>query len=389
MNSPMQWTKRYASHFGGIRNGMVMCWPKRIKDAGGLRDQYHHVIDITPTIYEAAGVTAPSMLNGVAQKPLDGVSMAYTWDETDADGRRLIQYAEMFGNRSIYQNGWMASTTPLAFAWLPEPQGLTPESFEWELYNLDEDFSQAKNLAKENPEKLRALQDLWWAEASKNQVLPLNFSAQATVEAVDQRPSLTRGRNRFEYYEGTIRIPEGTAPALRNTSYRLTARIEVPEGGAEGVLATQGGRFGGWALYLLDGKPAWCYKRSQQPEHGFEITGADPLAPGKHVVTLNFDYDYGDGGVGRGGEFTLSVDGKSVAGGKVDRTIPYVISVDETLDIGEDCGTPIDDAYADRMPFHFTGELERLIIELEPDRLSRVGKLKLARGMSDVYGATE
>ena len=186
MNSPFQWTKRYASHFGGIRNGMVMSWPKGIKDKGGLRDQYHHVIDVAPTIYDIAGITPPSMVNGVAQKPIDGVSMAYTWDDSRADGRCVIQYAEMFGNRSIYQDGWMASTTPLVFAWEPEPQGITPESFEWELYNLEEDFSQANNLAAEYPEKLRKLQDMWWAEAGKFQVLPLNFSPQATVEAVDE-----------------------------------------------------------------------------------------------------------------------------------------------------------------------------------------------------------
>ncbi len=204
-DAPFQWTKRYASHFGGTRNGMVMSWPARIKDVGALRDQFHYVTDIMPTILEAAGLKAPDIINGVKQQPLDGVSMAYTWDDAKAKDRRTKQIFEMFGNRAIYQDGWMASTTPLVFAWEPEPKGLTPESFNWELYNLNDDFSQGHDLAKEKPEKLAELKELWWAEAGRNNVLPLNFSPQATVEAVFQKPSL----NSRTF---ALRLPPGHGP---------------------------------------------------------------------------------------------------------------------------------------------------------------------------------
>ncbi len=201
-DTPFQWTKRYASHFGGIRNGMVMSWPKRIKDVGALREQFHYVTDIMPTILEAAGVQAPDMINGAKQLPFDGISMAYTWDDAKAPTRRATQLFEMFGNRGIYHDGWMASTTPLVFAWEPEPKGITPESFNWELYDLTKDFSQGADLAKAMPEKLKQMEELWWAEAGRNNALPLNFSPQATVEAIFQRPSLTRGRTHFALSPG-------------------------------------------------------------------------------------------------------------------------------------------------------------------------------------------
>jgi arylsulfatase len=368
MNSPMQWTKRYASHFGGMRNGMVMSWPKGIKNMGSVRDQFHHVIDIAPTLYEITGIIPPAELNGVEQKPIDGISMAYTWDNPQAQGHRQTIHFEMFGNRGIYHEGWMACTTPLVFAWEPEPKGITPDSFEWELYNLNEDFTQYNNLAQENPQKLKELQDLWWAEAEKNNVLPLNFSPQATIDAASERPSLTRGRNRFEYYNGTIRIPEGTAPGLKNISYTITAQIVIPSNGAEGVIVTQGGRFAGWGLVLLNSKPVWVYKRSQQPDHQFKLAAPTPLSPGAHTLTVNFAYD--GGGVGKGGTFTLGVDGQPVASGRIERSVPARFSVDETLDIGEDMGTPILEDYAQNMPFKFTGQLDKVIIDLDNRNLS-------------------
>ncbi|MCI0702201.1 MAG: arylsulfatase [Planctomycetia bacterium] len=365
MNSPMQWTKRYASHFGGIRNGMVMSWPNRIKDFGGLRDQFHHVIDIMPTIFEAAGVQAPASINGVKQAPIDGTSMVYTWDDAKAKGQRTTQYFELFGNRGIYHDGWFAGTTPLVFAWEPEPKGITPSSFKWELYNIDEDFTQSKNLAKDMPEKVKEMEELWWAEAGRNNVLPMNFSPQATVEAIFERPSLTRGRKLFDYRQGTVRIPEGTAPALKNTSYTITANIDVPAKGAEGVIVTQGGRFAGWGLVVLDGKPVWVYKRTQQKKDGIRIEGADKLAPGKHTLTLDFTYNGKKGEVGKGGTYVLSVDGKKATEGKIEATVPFLYSVDETLDVGEDRGTPILEDYADRMPFKFNGKIEKVTIELK------------------------
>ena len=365
MNTPMQWTKRYASHFGGIRNGMVMSWPRKIKEVGTIRDQFHHVIDIMPTIFEAAGVTAPESINGVMQQRIDGVSMAYTWSDPKAKGRRTTQYFELFGNRGVYQDGWMANTTPLLFAWEPEPKGLTPERFKWELYNVDHDFTQGKDLAKDQPEKLRELQELWWAEAGRNNVLPLNFSPAATLEAVFHKPSLTRGRTIFEYNQGTIRIPEGTAPVLKNRSYTITAKIDVPANGAEGVIVTQGGRFAGWGLVVLDGKPVWAYKRTQQKQTGIRIDGPDKLTPGAHTLTLDFTYAGKQGEYGKGGTYALGADGKKVAEGRIDATVPFRFSVDETLDIGEDRGTPILEEYADKMPFKYKGKIEKVTIELK------------------------
>ncbi|MCX5516506.1 arylsulfatase [Kaistia algarum] len=364
-NTPFQWTKRYASHFGGVRNGMVMSWPERIKDAGGLRPQFHYVTDIMPTILEAVGLQAPDMINGVKQLPIDGKSMAYAFADAKAPSPRTTQMFEMFGNRGIYHDGWMASTTPLVFAWEPEPKGITQESFHWELYDLSKDFSQGKDLSASMPEKLREMQDLWWAEAGRNNALPLNFSPQATVEAIFQRPSLTRGRSEFVYHQGTVRIPEGTAPSLKNTSYSITAKINVPADGADGVIITQGGRFAGWGLLVLDGKPVWAYRNTQQPKDGIRIEGADRLAPGDHSVTLDFAYDGQKGEFGKGGNYRLSVDGAKVAETKIAATVPFIYSVDETFDVGEDRGTPILEDYADRMPFAYGGKIAEVVLDLK------------------------
>lgn len=365
-NTPFQWTKRYASHFGGTRNGMVMSWPARIKDTGGLRQQFHYVTDVAPTILEAAGLQAPDIMNGVKQVPMDGISMAYTWDDVKAKDRRTKQIFEMFGNRAIYEDGWLAATTPLVFAWQPEPEGLTPESFKWELYNLDQDFSQGNDLAAVEPAKLEQLKELWWAEAGRNNVLPLNFSPQATVEAFFQRPSLTRGRLNFVYHQGTSRIPEPSSPLTKNRSWKITARTNVPPGGGNGVIITQGGRFAGWGLVMLDGKPAFVYKRSQVPGASVRIDGAERLEPGSHTLTVAFDYDGKAGEVGAGGTFTLSVDGVEAGKVTIDRTVPYIYSVDETLDVGEDNGTPILEDYASRMPFRYDGQIDDVAIDLAP-----------------------
>ena len=365
-DTPFQWTKRYASHFGGTRNGVVMSWPARIKDAGGSRGQFHYVTDIAPTILEAVGLQAPEIVNGVKQAPMDGVSMAYTWDDPKAKDRRTKQIFEMFGNRAIYEDGWIAATTPLVFAWEPEPKGITPESFNWELYDLDHDFSEGRDLAKDQPEKLAESKELRWAEAGRNNVLPLNFSPQATVEAIFQRPSLTRGRSHFVYHQGTARISEGASPSTKDRSYTITATIAAPQSGGNGVIVTQGGRFAGWGLVVLGGKPVWAYKRSQVPGAGIRIEGADKLTPGPHRLAVAFDYDGKAGEVGAGGSFTLSVDGAQVGKASIDRTVPYIYSVDETLDVGEDNGTPIVEDYADRMPFRFDGRIDEVAIDLAP-----------------------
>jgi arylsulfatase len=364
MDTPFQWTKQVASHFGGTRNDLVISWPKRIKQTGELRSQFSSVIDIAPTILEAAGVKAPTMINGVKQTPIEGFSLVYSFDNAKASTRHKSQYFELMGNRGIYDNGWMANTTPLKLPWAkvsldaPTPN---PDDFQWELYHVAEDFSQANNLAAQNPAKLKELQAAFEREAKKYNVYPLDSSLAERMD-VRLRPSLTRGRSTFTYYPNTVRVPEGAAPDLKNKSYTVTAEVEIPADGADGVLITQGGRFGGWGMLVLDGKPQFVHAFSNQPQHKYRVASNEKLAPGKHAIKFDFKYDgpgYGKSGVG-----TLSVDGKQVAQGKIERTIPTRFSLDETLDVGEDTGTPVVEDYANKMPFKFTGNLKKVVIEL-------------------------
>jgi arylsulfatase len=364
MDSPLQWTKQVASHFGGTRNGAIISWPSRIKAKGEVRSQFHHIIDIAPTICEAVGITAPASIDGVEQKPIEGTSMVYTFDDANAPERHTTQYFEMMGNRAIYHDGWMASTTPLRLPWITTGVEPNPDDFKWELYRVAEDFSQANDLAAKNPEKLKELQAIFDAEAKKYNVYPLDSTFAERVDPAI-RPSLTRGRNVFTYYAGMVRIPEGTTPDVKNKSYSISAEVEIPEGGASGVLATQGGRFGGWGLLVLDGRPVFVHALSNQSRHKYRVTSERKLSPGKH--TVRFDFAYDGGGIGRGGTGTLSVDGQTVAEGKIERTVGRRFSLDETFDVGEDTGTPVVEDYADKMPFRFTGKLDRLTIELKPE----------------------
>jgi arylsulfatase len=365
MATPFGWMKQIASHFGGTRNGLVISWPKRIRDVGGLRTQFHHVIDIAPTILEAVGVQAPLAINGVKQRPIEGVSIMYTFDDPKAPSARRTQYFEMMGNRALYHDGWIACTTPKRPPWVNfGVSSKNPaDDYDWELYNVADDFSEARNVAREHPKKLRALQDLWWAEAAKYNVLPLDDRAGERIDPTI-RPSLTRGRTRFTYYAGMKRIPEGSAPATRNRDFSVTAEVVVPKEGAEGVLATLGGRFGGWGLSLLDGVPRFDYSASNNPKYRYRIAGKAPLAPGKH--TVRFDFKYDGGGLGKGATGVLSVDGKAVAEGRIEITCDFRFSLDETFDVGQDTGTAVAEDYAERMPFRFTGTLRRLVIELGP-----------------------
>ncbi len=363
MCTPFQWTKQVASHFGGTRNGLVISWPARIKDVGGIRSQFHHVIDIYPTILEAAGVLSPSVLNGVPQKPVEGVSMAYTFEDAKAPSHRQTQYFEMLGNRAIYNDGWVAATTPPTPPWSSSGGDVKVLDYQWELYRVTDDFSQANNLAAKEPAKLRELQDRFWVEAAKYNVLPLDNSK---VERLDtaNRPSLTRGRSVFTYFPGQVRIPEGAAPDVKNKSFKIAATVEIPEGGAEGMLITQGGRFAGWALYLLGGKPVFLYNLAGVDR--YSATGKDKLAPGKHTVELDFKTD--GAGLGKGGTATLLVDGQPAGEGKIARTLPFRMSLDETLDVGEDTGTPVSEDY--RVPFKFTGTIGRVAVRLGEEELS-------------------
>ncbi len=362
MDTPFQWTKQVASHFGGTRNDLVISWPKRIKQTGQVRSQFSSVIDIAPTILEATGIKEPTMINGVKQTPMEGFSMVYSFDDAKAATHHKSQYFELMGNRGIYQDGWMANTTPLKLPWAKVTPGVptpNPDDFKWELYNITEDFSQANNLASKDPAKLKELQAAFETEAQRYNVYPLDSSLAERAD-VNLRPSLTRGRSTFTYYPGTIRVPEGAAPDLKNKSFVVTADVEIPDGGAEGVLVTQGGRFGGWGLFVMDGKPEFAYSYSQQPQHKYRVTSNEKLGPGKHAIKLDFQYDgpgYGKGGIG-----TLSVDGKQVAQGRIERTILTRFSLDETFDVGEDTGTPVVEEYLNQMPFRFTGVLNKVVV---------------------------
>jgi hypothetical protein len=363
MDTPFQWTKQIASHFGGTRNGLVIFWPARIKDTGGIRTQFHHVIDIAPTILEAVGVQSPSVINGVPQKPVEGVSMVYSFDDAKAPSKRRTQYFEMFANRALYNDGWIACTTPPTPPWASSGGGVSVNDYKWELYDVTKDFSQANNLAAKEPKKLRELQELFWVEAAKYNVLPLDNSKIERM-SVDNRPSLTRGRTKFTFYPGMVRIPEGTAPSILNKSFQVSAVMEIPVDGAEGVVITQGGRFNGWGLYLLAGKPVFHY--NLMGIQRYTVAGEEKLAPGKHTVVLDFKYD--GGGLGKGGVAKMIVDGKVAAEGKLDKTIPFRISADETLDIGEDTGTPVSEDY--HVPFKFTGDLKEVVVSLGEAKLT-------------------
>jgi arylsulfatase len=364
MDTPFQWTKQIASHFGGTRNGIAISWPKRIKARGEVRPQFAHVIDVMPTVLEAVGVPAPFSVYGIQQDPVEGTSMMYAFDDAKAPSRHTIQYFEMFANRALYHDGWVAATTPVAPPWAAVVEAVDPiDGYKWELYNVAEDFSQANDLAKENPEKLRELQRLFYIEAVKYNVLPLDNTKVERLD-VNNRPSNIRGLKEFTYYDGMLRIPEGGAPDLKNKSFGISAVVNIPEDGAEGLLMTQGGRFAGLGLYLLEGRPVFHYNLAGVER--YTIAGKDKIPPGRHVVTLDFNYD--GGGAGKGGQATLTVDGEKVASEHLPQTIPYRMSLDETLDIGEDTGTPVSEDY--KVPFKFTGDLEKVTINITEEKLT-------------------
>lgn len=304
------------------------------------------------------------MINGVKQIPIEGISMVYTFDEAKAPTRHKTQYFELLANRGVYSDGWIANTTPLRLPWAKPAPGVPspdPMDFKWELYNVTEDFSQANDLAAQNPAKLKELQAVFDAEAEKYHVYPLDASFAERAD-VRLRPSLTRGRNTFTYYPGTIRVPEGTAPDTKNKDFTIMAEVETGASGTDGVIIAQGGRFGGWVLMIRDGKPEFDYAFSNQKQDKYRVVSQDKLAPGKH--TLKFDCKYNGPGFGKSADGTLSVDGKQVAQGKIEHTIPLRFSLDETFDVGEDTGTPVVEDYLDKMPFKFTGVLKRVVVEL-------------------------
>jgi arylsulfatase A-like enzyme len=362
-DTPFKWTKQVASHFGGTRQGMAMAWPARIKDAGGIRSQFHHVIDIVPTILEATGIPAPVMVNGVAQKPIEGVSMTYSWDKANANvpSARKTQYFEMFGNRAIYNDGWVAATTPPAPPWLMGKSKMPDvvDGYNWELYNLTEDFSQYNDLAAKMPDKLREMQEMFLMEAAKYNVFPLDNSILERI--LTSRPSATAGRNEFTYSGVLSGLPTSDAPSILNKSYSITADVTIPEGGGDGMLVTTGGRFGGYGLYLLKGKPVFLYNLVDMERFRWE--GPEVLTPGKHTIVFTFQAD--GPGFGKGGAGVLKVDGTEVASQKIPHTIPIIMPWDETFDVGVDTRTGVEDNDY-QVPFRFTGEIAKLTVNLQP-----------------------
>jgi len=361
MNTPFQWTKQVASHFGGTRNPMIISWPDKIKDKGGLRNQFMHVIDIVPTIYEVCGVTAPLELNGVQQKPIEGTSFAYTFakDSTNAKGRHNKQYFELGVNRGLYFNGWMASA--LSFPpWQSIRGEFDPDKQKWELYKIDEDFSQSNDLAAKYPDTLRILQDIWWAEASKYNVLPLDWRASIRLNSEAMgRPSLIGNRKSITYYPGIIALPDGASPPMLNKSWTITADFDVPDKNANGMIITHGGLEGGYGLYLREGKPVFVYNYLSIDRPTF--VAKEPLPKGKNKLVINFVYD--GGGAGKGGQLTITANGKKIGEGRLAKTIPVQFSLGEGIDIGMDTGSPIDFTY--KLPFAYTGKIEKVTVDLK------------------------
>jgi arylsulfatase len=353
MNTPFQWCKQIASHFGGTRDGMVITWPARIKDKGGLRSQFHHVIDVAPTILDAIGIPAPTWVNGIQQKPIAGVSMVYSFDNPKAPSTRSTQYFELYGNRAIYHDGWVAAAGPVEMPWAVGPVKKSIDDIKWELYHITDDYSEANDLAAKEPAKLRELQDLFWAEAARNHVLPILFGK---FSPGPPTPNLTRGQTSFVYYPNTPRVPLSDAPNLVNSSFVVEADATVPDGGTSGVLFTEGGRFGGQALYVLNDRLVYQYSLLDMA-HTI-VTSTEKIPSGAHKFAVDFKYD--GGGMGKGALATLLVDGKPVGAGRIERTIPFIAGIDEGLSVGLDTGTPVGDDYT--VPFAFTGTLSKVTV---------------------------
>ena len=374
-DTPFSWTKQIVSHFGGTRQGMAISWPKGITDKGGIRHQFHHVIDIVPTILEAAGISQPEYVDGIKQSPIEGVSMMYTFDKKNADApsTRKTQYFEMMADRAIYNDGWIAGTKVMRPPWVNFPPKESALDYPWELYDLRSDWTQSEDLAAKNPAKLKEMQELFWKEAEKYQVLPLDKSMVARV--ITPRPSLTAGRTVFTWTRPLTGTPNGDAPNILNSSYNFKAEVEIPQGGTEGMLITQGGRFGGYGFYLLKGKPVFLWNLVDLKRIRWE---GPVLSPGKH--TLEFDFQYaglGAGtmafgsyaGLGQGGTGVLKVDGKDVATQKMEHTLPFILQWDESLDVGSDTGSPVNDADY-QPPFAFTGKLNKITLTIDRPKLS-------------------
>jgi arylsulfatase len=348
-----------ASNFGGTRNGMVVHWPKRVTAKGGVRSQFHHVIDVAPTVLEAAGLPEPRVVNGTPQAPIEGVSMVNTFDDAKAESRHKTQYFEIFGNRAIYADGWFAGTIHRA-PWEAKPRAALLDD-KWELYDTRNDFSLANDLASKDPAKLKELQDLFMKEAVKYRVLPIDdrFLERVNAKMVG-RPDLMGDRTSLTLHTGMKGMSENVFLNMKNRSLAITAGVEVPQGGANGVILAQGGRFGGWSLYFKDGKPAYTYNFLGLQR--FTVAASQAVPAGK--ATIRFAFAYDGGGLGKGGLGTIYVNDKKFAEGRIERTQPMIFSADETADVGEDDATPVTEDYK-AYDNTFTGKILKVTVDVK------------------------
>jgi arylsulfatase len=388
-DTPFTWFKQNASRLGGIRQNMAISWPAGIKDAGGLREQFMHVIDVVPTILEVANIPAPEYVNGIKQAPIEGTSFAYTFDAANADApsQHKTQYFEMMGQWALYHDGWLLATKVNRAPWeaygAANPDPLNNQVLE--LYNLNEDFSQSNNIADQHPDRVKELKEMFIFEANKHQVFPMDASV--ATRLAQPRPNITAGRSEFVYTTPMTGLPQGDSPSILNSSYTMTAEIEVPEGGAEGMILTSGGRFAGYGFYLLEGKPVFLWNVIDLER--IKWAGTEALAPGKHTIEFDFKYDgLGAGtlaynnmsGLGRSGTGTLKVDGEVVDTKKMDKTLPMILQWDEAFDIGSDTLTGVnDDDYTP--PFPLTAKLDKLTVKVDRPQLSQAEIQKLQGAM--------
>jgi arylsulfatase len=376
-DTPFQWTKQVASHFGGTRNPMIVSWPKVIKDHGKMRSQFHHCIDVMPTLMEVVGIAEPKVVNGYIQRPIEGTSFAYTFakENAKAPSTRTQQYFEMFGNRAMYANGWMAACRHGRLPWETSGSSGFDEDV-WELYNIEKDYSQAVDLAKKHPERVRELQDLFMAEAAKYNVLPLDDRFAERLDTT-LRPSYFAGRDTVTFYPGMTRLPEGSGPKLVGVPFTMTAPVVIPKGGAEGVIFALGGDAAGWSLFLWEGKARFHYNFFGIRR--YDVVSPETLKPGRHKIELTFTPTSPK--PGSPANVTLAIDGKQVAKGRVDEQVPQRCGT-ETMDVGMDCVSPVCHDYEDKGLFPFTGTIESVTFAFKPHKTpTGMERLKLSARM--------